>query len=47
MEASLWSRNLFDAAYVFYRSAGAAAAQGVFGMFNEPRTYGLDLTFRY
>jgi iron complex outermembrane receptor protein len=47
MEASLWSRNLFDDAYVFYRSAGAAAAQGVFGMFNEPQTYGLDLTFRY
>jgi iron complex outermembrane receptor protein len=47
MEASLWARNLFDDEYVFYRSAAASAAQGVFGMFNEPRTYGLDLTFRY
>jgi len=47
MELSLWSRNLFDDSHVFYRSAAASAAQGVFGMFNEPRTYGLDISFRY
>lgn len=47
LEVALWARNLLDEAHTFYESRGAFAAQGAFGIYNEPRTFGLDLTLKY
>lgn len=47
MQVSLWARNLFDEQHTFYESRAAFAAQGVFGMYNEPRTYGVDVTLQF
>jgi len=47
LEISLWSRNLFNEQHVFYRSAGAASIAGDYGIFNEPRTFGIDGTVRF
>ncbi|WP_397420112.1 hypothetical protein [Phenylobacterium sp.] len=41
------ARNLLDEAHTFYESRGAFAAQGAFGIYNEPRAFGLDLTLKY
>ncbi len=46
LEVALWSRNLLNEEHLFYRG-GLQATFGRFGMFNEPRTYGLDLSVRY
>ncbi len=45
LEVSLWSRNLLDEAHTFFKNSSAAL--GVFGIYNEPRTYGLDLRVQY
>ncbi|MGK6319639.1 TonB-dependent receptor [Sphingomonas sp. DT-204] len=47
LELSLWSRNLFDEQHLFVRSHSAYAAGGDFGIYNEPRTFGLDGTLRF
>lgn len=47
LELSLWSRNLFNEQHLFVRSHGAYAVGGDYGIFNEPRTYGLDATLRF
>lgn len=47
LEVLLWSRNLFNEQHVFYRSAGAASVAGDYGIFNEPRTFGADVTIRF
>ncbi len=47
LDVALWSRNLFDAQYTFYESRSAFANTGVFGMYNEPRTIGVDATVRF
>lgn len=47
LEFSLWSRNLFNEQHLFYRSAGAASVAGDYGIFNEPRTFGVDGTVRF
>ena len=47
LELSLWSRNLFNEQHLFLRSAAAYAAGGDYGIFNEPRTFGLDGTIRF
>ncbi len=44
LQLSLWARNLGDEGHVFYRGGGAL---GDYGIFNEPRTYGLDLNVKY
>lgn len=47
LELSLWSRNLFNEQHLFVRSHAAYAAGGDYGIFNEPRTFGLDGTIRF
>ena len=44
-EVSLWSRNLLDEEYLFYKSVSSTL--GTYGIFNEPRTYGLELRLRF
>jgi len=44
VQVSLWSRNLGNEQHVFYKGGGAL---GNYGIFNEPRTYGLDLNVKY
>jgi iron complex outermembrane receptor protein len=51
-EISVWSRNLFNEAYVFLRNGGPTptapkSALGAFGIYNEPRTFGADVTLRW
>lgn len=47
MTVSLWARNLFDEAHTILESRAAFAAAGTFGAFNEPRTFGVDLTLDF
>ncbi len=44
---ALWSRNLLDEEHKFYVSRGSFAFIGAFGMFNEPRTWGVDFNVKY
>lgn len=46
-ELAVWSRNLFNEDHTFYESRGSFAAIGSFGMFNEPRTFGIDATVKF
>lgn len=45
LQVSLWSRNLFDEAHTFFKSGTAQSLQ--LGIFNEPRTYGVEATVRF
>ena len=45
MEFSLWSRNLLDEEHLFYKLNNAALGQT--GIFNDPRTFGLDVAVRF
>ena len=45
MEISLWSRNLLDEEHLFYKLNNAALGQT--GIFNDPRTFGLDVAVRF
>jgi iron complex outermembrane receptor protein len=45
MEVSVWSRNLLDKRYVYYRNVNAAL--GTYGVYNEPRTFGVEARVRY
>ncbi len=47
LQLALWSRNLLNEDHTFYESRGAFAALGAFGMYNEPRTYGIDATIEF
>ncbi|MCD7097827.1 TonB-dependent receptor [Stenotrophomonas sp. MMGLT7] len=42
---SLWARNLLDEEHLFYKLNSAALGQA--GIFNDPRTYGLDVTVNF
>lgn len=42
LEVSAWSRNLFNEQHTFYKSRGAFAAIGAYGIYNEPRTFGFE-----
>ena len=44
-EFSLWARNLFDERHLFYKSTSAST--GSYGIFTDPRTYGVDVTVRF
>lgn len=44
-EFSLWSRNLLDEQHLFYKLNSAALGQT--GIFNDPRTFGLDVTVHF
>ncbi|WP_443478613.1 TonB-dependent receptor [Novosphingobium aerophilum] len=45
MELSVWSRNLFNKAYTYLRSYSSAIGQ--YGIYNEPRTYGISSTVQF
>jgi iron complex outermembrane receptor protein len=45
LQVALWARNLFDEKYAFLKNTNAAL--GVYGIFNEPRLYGVEATLRY
>nr|WP_295109274.1 TonB-dependent receptor [uncultured Caulobacter sp.] len=47
LELALWARNLLNEQYLFVRSHAAWAVIGDYGVFNEPRTFGLDATLRF
>ncbi len=47
LEVALWSRNLFNEQHRFVISRGAFAVFGTFGIFNEPRIFGADLTVKF
>jgi iron complex outermembrane receptor protein len=44
-EFSLWARNLLDEKFLFYRSVNPTL--GDVGIFNEPRTYGIEARVRF
>ena len=45
IDFSLWARNLMDEEYLFYKMNSASLGQA--GIFNDPRTYGLDVTVHF
>ncbi len=45
MEVAVWSRNLFNEQHVFLRNFNASL--GTYGIFNEPRTYGVEARLRF
>lgn len=44
-EFAVWARNLLDEAHLFYKSRSATL--GTYGIFNDPRTYGIDVSIRF
>jgi iron complex outermembrane recepter protein len=44
-EFSVWARNLLDEKHLFYKSTNATL--GTYGIFNEPRTYGVEARIRF
>jgi iron complex outermembrane receptor protein len=44
---ALWSRNLFDEAHIYRRSAANAAVLGDYANFNAPRTFGAEATIAF
>lgn len=47
LQIALWSRNLFNEQHTFYESIGSWAVLGRWGMYNEPRTFGVDFNVKY
>jgi iron complex outermembrane receptor protein len=47
MNFSLWTRNLFDEAYVYRRDPANRATLGDYGNFNAPRTFGVSVNFDF
>ena len=45
LQLSLWSRNLFNEQHTFFKSGSAQSLQ--LGIFNEPRTYGVEATISF
>jgi iron complex outermembrane receptor protein len=51
-DVSVWARNLLNEQHAFLINGGPTptapkSALGAFGIFNEPRTYGVDLTMKW
>ena len=44
-EFALWSRNLLDEQHLFYKSHSASL--GTYGIFNDPRTFGAEISIRF
>ncbi len=44
-EFALWSRNLLDEQHLFYKSSSAVL--GTYGIFNDPRTFGAEVSIRF
>jgi iron complex outermembrane recepter protein len=52
LDLSIWSRNLLNEEYAFLKNGGPTptvprSALGMFGIFNEPRTFGADITLTW
>jgi iron complex outermembrane receptor protein len=45
LTVSLWARNLFNEEHLYTRSISATT--GISGVFNDPRTYGVEFKVRY
>ncbi len=45
LQVALWARNLFNEKYAFLRNTNAAL--GTYGIFNEPRLYGVEANIRF
>lgn len=45
LQLSVWTRNLLNKSYVFLRNYSSAL--GTYGIFNEPRTYGVQGTVKF
>ena len=45
LQLSLWSRNLLNEAHAFTRANGGVL--GTYGIYNEPRTYGVELNVKF
>lgn len=45
LDISLWARNLLDEEHLFYKPNNPTIGKS--GIFNDPRTYGLDLTVHF
>jgi iron complex outermembrane receptor protein len=45
LQLALWSRNLFNEAYAFVKNNGGPL--GIYGIFNEPRTFGVEGRVKY
>ncbi len=46
LELSVWARNLFNESYTFVRANGGSSL-GYYGIFNDPRTFGISATVKY
>lgn len=44
-EFSVWARNLFNEQHLFYKSRSASL--GTYGIFNDPRTFGIEATVHF
>jgi iron complex outermembrane receptor protein len=44
-ELALWARNLLDEEHLFYKSVSSTL--GTYGIFNDPRTYGVEARLRF
>jgi len=44
-ELALWARNALDEQHLFYKSVNASL--GTYGIFNEPRSYGIEARVRF
>jgi len=40
----LWSRNLLNAGHIFYKTQSVTSGTG--GFFNEPRTFGVEISIK-
>jgi iron complex outermembrane receptor protein len=47
LEIALWARNLFNEQHLFVKSHASYAFIGDYGVYNDPRTFGLDATLRF
>jgi iron complex outermembrane receptor protein len=45
LQVSLWARNLFDEQHVFLKNFNASL--GTYGIYNEPRTFGVEAKFSF
>jgi iron complex outermembrane receptor protein len=45
LEVAIWARNLLDESHTFLRNYSSAL--GTFGIYNEPRTYGVEARVRF
>jgi iron complex outermembrane receptor protein len=45
LQLSLWSRNLFNEQHTFFKTGTAQSLQ--LGIYNEPRTYGIEASIRF